>query len=335
MFHRYADPLLLILISFSLLLCGGCAPRIEQPGTAVATPYLATAHFVAADGAVLPVRAWIPQQTPAKAVIVALHGFNDYSHFFAAPGHYLSQSGVACYAYDQRGFGNAPGHGLWAGDEAYVDDLRVFTAQVRKRHPGVPLYVLGESMGGAVGIVAMTSDHPPDVDGLILAAPAVWGRSTMPWYQRVLLESVAHTTPWLRLTGQGLKIMASDNIDMLRGLGRDPLVIKATRVDAMYGLVDLMDKALENAGKLHASTFVLYGEHDEIVPREPIVRFLGAMPSSSQTRVGFYEHGYHLLLRDLQAEKPWRDIAAWIENHTSSLPSGADKRVVPDLAQMP
>ena len=331
----FPNRLFLVVIALAPLLFSACAPLVNRPGEAVAAPYLGRAHFVAADGAVLPVRAWLPQQAEVKAVIVALHGFNDYSNFFSAPGHYLSQYGIACYAYDQRGFGDAPGNGVWAGIEAYVGDLRTFTALARQRYPGVPLYILGESMGGAVGIVAMASATPPNADGLILAAPAVWGRSTMPWYQRVLLETTAYAAPWLRLTGEGLKIMASDNIDMLRDLGRDPLVIKATRVDAMYGLVDLMDEALADSGKLKASTLVLYGERDQVVPKEPIARMLESMPGSPQTRVAFYENGYHLLLRDLHADKPWRDIAAWIENHGSSLPSGADRRVVLGLAQTP
>ena len=182
-------------------------------------------------------------------------------------------------------------------------------------------------MGGAVAIVAMTSPHPPDADGLILSSPAVWGRATMPWYQRVVLDTVAHTAPWLRLTGEGLKIMASDNIKMLRQLGRDPFVIKATRVDAMYGLTDLMGAALENAGQLKTPTLVLYGEHDQIVPREPVMQMLKRMPGPPQTQVAFYKNGYHMLLRDLQAEKPWSDIAAWIENQLAPLPSGADRRV--------
>lgn len=333
---RFPFRLCLGLHALLLLLCTACAPLVKQSGTAVTAPYLGRSHFVAADGAVFPVRSWLPQPpSRVKAVIVALHGFNDYSNFFSAPGRFLSQQGFACYAYDQRGFGHAPGYGRWAGTQAYVDDLGVFTALARQRHPGVPVYVLGESMGGAVGIVAMSSSRPPVADGLILASPAVWGRSTMPWYQRVLLETLGHATPGLRLTGEGLKIMASDNIEMLRGLGRDPLVIKATRVDAMYGLVGLMDEALADSAKLKTSTFVLYGKQDQVVPKEPIVRMLEAMPGLPQTRVAFYENGYHLLLRDLQAEKPWRDIAAWIENHGSSLPSGADLRVVLGLAQAP
>ncbi len=303
-----------ILFVVLALLCAACAPLVNRPGAAVRAPLLGWSHFATADGAVLPVRSWLPSAVPPKAVIVALHGFNDYSRFFSAAGSYLSARGFACYAYDQRGFGNAPGQGLWAGVDAYVDDLNVFTALLRQRHPGIPLIVLGESMGGAVAIVAMTSAHPPSADGLILSSPAVWGRSTMPWYQEVLLDTVAHTAPGLRFTGEGLKIMASDNIDMLRQLGRDPLVIKATRVDAMYGLTNLMDAALARAGQLKTPTLVLYGEHDQVVPREPVMRMLAKMPGPPQTRVLFYANGYHLLLRDLQAEKPWGDIAAWVEN---------------------
>ncbi len=329
---RFAKFFVRIVIVIATLICTACSPLVNRPGVASQAPFLGWSHFIADDGVVLPVRSWIPSGMPVKAVIVALHGFNDYSLFFSVPGGYLSGRGFACYAYDQRGFGNAPGRGLWAGVEAYVDDLKAFISLLRLRHPGVPLVLLGESMGGAVAIVAMTSNHPPEVDGLILSSPAVWGRSTMPWYQQALLDTVAHTAPWLLLTGEGLRIMASDNIEMLRKLGRDPLVIKATRVDAMYGLTNLMDAALDSAGQLKTPTLVQYGKHDEVVPREPVSQMLAKMPGPPQTRVAFYENGYHLLLRDLQAEKPWNDIAAWIENRQAPLPSGADQRVTMGLA---
>lgn len=324
-------PLYGLLIS--LVLGTACAPLPHGLGSAGQVPQLARAHFVAADGAVLPVRAWPPRAVEAKAVLVVLHGFNDYSRFFSSPGAYLSAQGIACYAYDQRGFGLAPGRGLWAGTDAYVADLKAFVVQARRRHPGLPLFVLGESMGGAVAIAAMASSAPPVVDGLILTAPAVWGRSTMPWYQSMLLEALARTVPGLRLTGEGLKIQASDNIEMLRALGRDPWVIKATRLDAMYGLVDLMDEASVDVAHLNVPTLVLYGELDEVIPREPVKRMLQEMPAAPKTTVAFYPQGYHLLLRDLRAEKPLSDIAAWIANRSQPLPSGADRRAMVDWAK--
>jgi alpha-beta hydrolase superfamily lysophospholipase len=272
---------------------------------------------------VLPVRTWLPDHAPVKAVIVALHGFNDYSNSFSAPGNYLSRRNIASYAYDQRGFGGAPGRGLWAGIEAYTNDLTCFVKEIRKRHPDVPLYILGESMGGAVTIVAMTGINPPQVDGVILVAPAVWGRETMPWYQRWLLAVSSHTLPWLELTGDGLHITPSDNLEMRRALHLDAQVIKGTRIDAMYGLTNLMDEALARADKLQSPTLVQYGENDQVIPKEPMFLMLSRMPST--TRKAFYEQGYHMLLRDLHGEKPMIDIATWISDHNNRLSYGKDR----------
>jgi alpha-beta hydrolase superfamily lysophospholipase len=183
-------------------------------------------------------------------------------------------------------------------------------------------------MGGAVALLAATDGAPPDVAGTILAAPAVWGRATMPFYQVWLLGLAAHLAPGMTVTGRGLDIWASDNVEMLRGLGRDPLVIKETRVDAVWGLVNLMDKALAAAGSLDARTLVLYGERDEVIPKaafEAMTERLGPDPDGRRT-VALYEDGWHMLLRDLQAETVWRDIAAWTAHPDAPLPSGADRR---------
>ena len=81
----------------------------------------------------------------------------------------------------------------------------------------------------------------------------------MPWYQRLALLVGAHTFPDMALTGRGLQIKPSDNIAMLRALGRDPKIIKETRVDTIWGLVNLMDDALSSASKLSSKTLILYG----------------------------------------------------------------------------
>lgn len=311
------------IIAVVLLVVSACSPLEHPPGKQIGEPKLEKDRYIAADGSMLPVRSWLPKNSPSRAVLVALHGFNDYSNFFASPGEYLSAHGIVCYSYDQRGFGGAPGRGFWSGIEAYTNDLSGFVQEIRTRHPGVPLYVLGESMGGAVAIVAMTGSKPPDVDGVILVAPAVWGRKTMPWYQRWLLAVAAHVFPWLELTGKGMKISPSDNIEMLRSLARDPLVIKTTRADTLYGLTNLMDEALSRAEELHVPTLVQYGANDQVIPKKPLLLMLEKM--QKDTRRVFYEHGYHMLLRDTQGEKPLADIVAWITDHNNPLPYGTDK----------
>ncbi|WP_411727087.1 lysophospholipase [Methyloglobulus sp.] len=302
-------------------------PMIYPPGSKNSSAQLTDNLYRTKDGASLPLRQWLPKTEP-KAVIIALHGFNDYSHFFDRPGTYFSAQGIACFAYDQRGFGAAPKRGLWAGIPAYTDDLRILVRLVKHRYPRQPIYVLGESMGGAVIITAIGQVGIPEVEGVILAAPALWARQTMPWYQTSLLWVLAHSFPWLRLSGDGVGVKASDNIEMLRELGRDPLIIKKTRIEAIYGLTDLMDAAFDSADQLRANTLILYGENDEIIPKKPTYDFLQRFLSSDRERktVAFYPQGYHMLLRDLQAPIAWEDIAAWINLGTDKLPSGADRR---------
>lgn len=282
------------------------------------------------DGAELPLHRWSPEDGPARAVIVALHGFNDYGRFFDAPGTWLASRGIASYAYDQRGFGGAPNRGIWPGAATLIQDLRDVVAVVRVRHPDLPLFVLGESMGGAVAIAARTSGGSLDADGLILSAPAVRGRATMPWYETAALWTSVRVAPGWAVSGRGLGIKPSDNIEMLRALSRDPRVIKETRVDAVHGLVDLMDIAQAAAPRLDGPVLILLGGRDELVPDAPVKRFLAGFgyDEDGTRRVAMYPDGYHMLLRDLDAETVWTDIVAWTLDPRAPLPSGAQP---PDL----
>jgi alpha-beta hydrolase superfamily lysophospholipase len=297
-------------------------------------PHLTPSSFVADDGAVLPTRVWQPEGK-TKAVVLALHGFNDYSHAFEQPGTQWAARGIATYAYDQRGFGEAPDHGYWAGTARLSLDAVEATDVLRTKYPGVPLFVLGESMGGAVAVTAATSavgTPPLKADGLILEAPAIWGRSTMNVFERVALWFADGTVPGLTLTGRGLGVRPSDNIEMLRGLGRDPLVIKETRVDTIHGLVDLMDTALAAGPRLHTPLLLLYGAHDELIPDEAMKRFLASLPPDTPHRIAYYPEGFHMLLRDLDGPVVGRDVAAWIANPEAPLPSGADRQGASALA---
>lgn len=317
----------LLLAALCVLTATACAPRLQLPGPAITQPRLSDEVIVTPDGANLPLRIWKPDGAP-KIAVLALHGFNDYSNAFDDAATAWAKHGVITYAYDQRGFGGAPNRGYWAGTEAYVEDLRLAATLVRSRHPGVPFYILGESMGGAVVMVAMASDAPPASDGTILVAPAVWGRDFMPFYQTIPLWFSAHLFPWVRLTGEGLSIRPSDNIEMLRKFSADPMVIKATRVDTVHGLVNLMDEAQAAAPKLNQRMLILYGLKDEIVPDNPTFAMIKRLPEHNPPHytVAVYGKGYHMLMRDLQAPTVIGDALAWMEHPGQPLPSGADRR---------
>lgn len=317
-------PRLLILLLFCLACLAGCVqPQLQAHAVAAQQPQLQDGYAVMADGYRLPVTETQPAGS-VRSIILALHGFNDYRNAFRAPADFFARHGVMTVAYDQRGFGATEQRGLWPGTAQLADDAATLAGMLCARYPGVPLFLLGESMGGAVVLETAPMHMPECVRGVILVAPAVWGWSAMPWWQALLLRAAAHIVPGKTVTAEGLDITPSDNIEMLRALGRDPLVIKATRIDTIYGLTNLMEAASRLAAQPAVPVLLLYGERDEIVPAGAMCDLLERVDSSGHGawRMVLYAHGYHMLMRDLQAGTVLGDVLAWLADPAGGLPSG-------------
>ena len=303
-------------------LLGGCA-AMRHVGP-VADP-VRDGAFLMPDGARLPFRAWLPEGEP-DAVVLALHGFGDSRDAWELPAPIFAASGVAVYAPDQRGFGETPGRGSWVGTDRLVADAAAMLRQLRTLYPGRPVFLMGESMGGAVAMV-LAVRQPPDVAGYILVAPAVWGRARMNVLLRGGLFLLSHGTPGVMvLDGGPVRVKASDNLAALRRLSRDPLTLHGVRFDTLRGLVDLMDEALSAAPNMPAPALFMYGGRDEVIPPEATAAIWRALPSEGISRA-FYPGGHHLLLRDLGRAAPIGDVLAWMRDPAAALPAEAQAEV--------
>ncbi|WP_348521426.1 alpha/beta fold hydrolase [Brevundimonas sp. A19_0] len=323
-----------LLLILALALTGCAGPYVQSPlvpPERLGSASMTEDRFLMPDGAALPYLHWAPENGEPWAVIVALHGINDSRAAFRLAGPWWAERGIATYAYDQRGFGDAPGPGLWAGD-LMAQDLGEVVALVRARHPGALIAVAGESMGGAVGITAFASERPPDADRLILLAPAVWGWSSQPLLYRMSLSVAAWTFGDVALEPPEWaadQVLASDNLMELIRSGRDPDQTLTTRFDVLYGLVDLMEDAGQGLGQVRVPTLFLYGAHDDLVPDRAVHQALGRASPMPNLRTAFYEDGYHILNRDLQAVRVFQDVEAWLRDTRAALPSGSGAIRVP------
>ena len=316
--------LIAILLALST---AGCAPVMQSagaPGLGFTGPRLTDDAFISFDAAQLGLKHWDPPSGEPWAVVVGLHGINDYSNAFHLAADYWARDGIATYAFDQRGYGRSPHRGVWPGESLMVEDLRTFCALIRQRYPHAIIAVAGVSMGGAVAINAFASDRPPDADRVVLLAPAVWGWSTQPLPYKTVLWLTAHADPSLSLGPPDFithSIHPSDNLDELRAMGRDRLMTWGARVDALYGLVNLMEDASDRIGQIRAPTLYLAGAHDELVPAKAMRLAASRLPGAD--RSAYYPRGWHLLLVDKQAENVWRDVEAYLRDPSGALPSGA------------
>jgi alpha-beta hydrolase superfamily lysophospholipase len=284
----------------ALILLAACAQPVGGPAPRPAAP--------AADEG-LGLAVW-PSEGPTRAVILALHGFGDAGDLtFDGAARAWASRGITTYALDQRGFGANASRKQWPGIDALIADAVAVSRDVRARHPGLPIVVVGHSMGGGVALAAAAEGL--DADALVLAGPAIAGGDALDPLLRAGGWTMATTLPERRWTGRGIvRIRPTDNLEALRRVTADPRHFGDPSSRELYGLVLLMDRAAAAAPEVRLPTLTLMGARDEILKPERVREVHDRIPGG----VGFitYPDGWHWLLRDRQAPRVWEDVADFV-----------------------
>lgn len=273
------------------------------------SPVLAADHLSTGDGARLPLSSWLPE-TPPVAVILGLHGYGDYREAFRLAARWLAPRGVAVYAYDQRGFGETERRGYWPGAEALIDDCAEAVRVLRDAHPGLPLAVLGESMGGSVALAGIGSGRVVGVDRLIVAAPGVRGGVPLRQLHDLALRLGALALPWLAIELRRGGRPWLDPEESSR-LADDPLILRHLSVGTYDGLIELANRATADADRELPPTLLLYGELDATVPRVAIDDL--ALGLGDRGTLRLYPERHHLLLHEADSEEVFADCLSWLQ----------------------
>jgi alpha-beta hydrolase superfamily lysophospholipase len=291
----FAFPVLMAASLVSGCAAGGPAPGALSPLVSAAP----LARFV-----------W-PADGPAAATLLAVHGYGDHAaSTFGEAAAFWAASGLDVVAYDQRGFGADPSRGAWPGVDRLIADFAAEARAAKARNPDRPLIAIGHSMGAGVALAAVGKGAAPDVDALVLAAPAITGDAFVSGPARAALWALATLAPDRRWTGRGLvRIQASDDVEMLRALASDPLYIGAPSGRELLGLVRVMDRALAAAPHVAIPTLVLIGARDEVIDPDEMAAAGARIGGAPEIRR--YEEGWHMLFRDLQKRRVWSDLRDW------------------------
>ncbi len=115
---------------------------------------------------------WLPNDKP-KVALLCIHGFSLHKGCYAEFGKEMAKDGIATYAIDLRGFGELKTNAETSSMDfdGCLVDIKAALEYIRKQHPGVPVVILGESMGGAIALRACAF-YPDLINGLVAAVPA-------------------------------------------------------------------------------------------------------------------------------------------------------------------
>jgi alpha-beta hydrolase superfamily lysophospholipase len=264
--------------------------------------------FCASDGAEVPYRLWTARE--AAAAVLLLHGAFDYSAAFDEIGPKLARKGFTALAIDQRGFGATKSRGTWSGAMRMAEDC-ADAARILLDRSGreTPLFVIGESMGGAVAVHAAARERVPQLQGVVLVAP---GALTSRLRQRLLalmagavrLFAGDSELVFERLTGWELTPAAA-----IRLIG-DPLVMRRIRPDMLCGMADLAFSAVSEASAVTTPVLTIVGARDELVRRACVRRLFENLAGEKCWRV--VPDAPHLLLHSRRSNEILREAVDWM-----------------------
>lgn len=257
-------------------------------------------------------QAWRPEAHP-RAVVVLAHGASEHSARYGHVAARLTGEKLALYALDHRG------HGRSAGRRAHIDrmahvvaDLAALLDIAAERHPGVPLYLLGHSVGGCVAL-SYALEHQDRLDGLILSAPVAALETASP-VTRLLASVLSMLLPALPVFAVDATTVSRDP-EVVRDYEEDPLVhhgkLSARTVAEIAGAVERFPDAVPS---LELPLLAMHGTADTLVPLAG-TEMVHERAGSRDKRLELYVGLYHEILNEPERDRVIDDVVGWISEH--------------------
>ncbi|MER5712998.1 alpha/beta hydrolase [Streptomyces sp. NPDC002122] len=282
--------------------------------------------FASQDGVVIHVHTWLPEGD-ARGVVQIAHGMGEHAARYAPLAEHLTGLGFAVYAGDHRGHGLSmhagAGHFGENGWNLLVEDIAALTRIARDRHPGVPVILLGHSMGSFAAQQYLL-DHAALVDGVALS-----GTTAVDGLLAGLVEA-ARQAAEEGVEGGGVFDAFNAAFEPHRTdadwLSRDEKQVDAYLADPLCGFA-ADDRGMADmgaaAGRLAAPAgipadlpvYVLVGDHDPLNGRLALSDLLVARyREAGLTDLTYrsYEGARHELLNETNRDEVVADLTAWI-----------------------
>jgi acylglycerol lipase len=270
----------------------------------------------------LPLIMWPSKQEKTKAAILCIHGLGLENRAFTAFGRVMAERGYTVYALDVRGFG------AWQATQGQEDvqfketlkDIGSILALIKQREHGLPVFLLGESMGGAIALRGAAA-YGASMSGVISSVP-----SAERFQQRRMSLSVAYH--FLHGVNKPFRVG-----DMVTEQATSSKTISDMWKSDSKAKMDMSPKELikfavfmrttkGECERITTPVFLVQGLKDRLVKPEGTYQFFDAVKSDDKNMflLGLSEH---LIFETNEPSKLLLDaLCAWIDDHCK--PAGAD-----------
>jgi alpha-beta hydrolase superfamily lysophospholipase len=279
--------------------------------------------FTGVDGADLFYRVIEPLKAP-KAAVILVHGHGDHSGGLENLSASLVQARYIVYAFDLRGHGKSSGkRGYIQSWDEFRGDLHEFQKLVLKKQPGLPLYMVGHSLGGVITL-DYTLEYSKGISGIIAIAPAISYEVTP--FERLGITLMGKLKPDFsinkpqnfRLIRKKSTVAAKYYSDRLRhntitpGLGR--------------GLIHAVSRVLKQANSIHLPFLLQFGLDDKITPPTKLGDFFNQVASKDKQLLE-YAGAKHRPFDGEGKETVLKDMVNWLDRQVETNRKRASKAI--------
>lgn len=209
-------------------------------------------------------RQWVPEGVP-RALVLIVHGIAEHCGRYDHVARRMVEAGFGVVSFDQQGHGASGGRkGHVDKFTHYLDDVEDLLAELRT--VGVPVVLLGHSMGGLVSTAYAVSDRPqPDL--LVLSGPAL-GTVGVQRGQKLVAEKLAQLAPKLHPKVPFDPMVLSRDPAVAEAYTNDPLIKGGGSVNLVAQLLITAEATAEAVDRIRVPTLCLHGADDELVPAD-------------------------------------------------------------------
>ena len=256
------------------------------------------------DGTKLFFKKNLPVST--KAVIVIVHGLCEHLGRYDYLTERLNNSDISVYRFDHRGHGKSEGKRVFYNDfNEIVDDVNCVVDLAIKENPGLPIFVLGHSMGG-YAVALFGTKYPNKVTGLITSG-------ALTRYNNKMAGDLPIDKPADTYFPNELGNGVCSNPDIVEAYVNDPLVEKQISVGLMNSMYNGVQWLKKNAEKFTDSVLILHGCCDGLVSEKDSREFFSDIASKDKS-LKIYANLFHEILNEPCRDEIIDEIICWL-NH--------------------
>ena len=262
------------------------------------------------DGETLALHDWPLAAGAARAVVLLVHGLGEHAGRYRAMAARLNEWGFAVRAADHLGHGTSSGaRGALPTSSRLVDDLALVIDDTRRAFPGLPLVLLGHSLGGLVAASAVARGVR-EVNALVLSSPAL--DAGLSPFQKLLLATLSRLAPGLRV-GNGLDAdFLSHEGTVAEAYRADPLCHDRIGARLARFLADEGARVLADAPAWRVPTLLLYAGDDRLVNPAGSRTFAEAAADSMVSSICFPAL-YHEIFNERDAQPVFDALRGWLD----------------------